>query len=217
MTQRKGNSSRTRSSARKQPASAPPESGQQPRELDNLQRDPEEDSEPPLDISESAGYDANSGPLETGYAAESTSLEDVLGGAARGDAGSSVDPEDLGPLALRGALQQEQDPPVEDPELEPELEDSLSLDTDDDAGAEDEDEDEDEDGDSEAFDEDDDNLDAVGLEEPSGVDLTQNVVREGSLFDQPRADLNDQTRRPLLKVDDLQATLERNERARRNS
>ncbi|MGC4090089.1 MAG: hypothetical protein QM756_19845 [Polyangiaceae bacterium] len=49
--------------------------------------------------------------------------------------------------------------------------------------------------------------------ELSRVDLTQNVVDEGSLFDQPRSEGG--TRRPDIRTNEVDATLERNERAAR--
>lgn len=49
--------------------------------------------------------------------------------------------------------------------------------------------------------------------EPGGLDLTQNVIDEGSLFDQPRAEGG--TRHPEIRTSEVDATLERNERATR--
>jgi hypothetical protein len=49
--------------------------------------------------------------------------------------------------------------------------------------------------------------------EPGGLDLTKNVIDEGSLFDQPRAEGG--TRRPEIRTDEVDATLDRNQRAGR--
>jgi hypothetical protein len=49
--------------------------------------------------------------------------------------------------------------------------------------------------------------------EPGGLDLTQNVIDEGSLFDQPRAEGG--TRHPALRTNEVDATLDRNQRAMR--
>ena len=51
------------------------------------------------------------------------------------------------------------------------------------------------------------------LTEPGGLDLTQNVIDEGSLFDQPRDEGG--TRHPELRTSEVDATLDRNERATR--
>jgi hypothetical protein len=51
--------------------------------------------------------------------------------------------------------------------------------------------------------------------EPPTVDLTDNTIRNGSLFDQPATDEMDEARPPSVKTNEVDETLKRNERARR--
>jgi hypothetical protein len=211
--------------------------------------DDADEGEGRLDIAESAGYDADSGPLDTGYASESVSLDEVLDDAALDGGDLSVDPEDLGRLALRGAVQQDDvesrsvirelereatleadgaELAAEDPDSGEDEDDDEDDEDDEDDDTLDDDEDEDETEDDEGLDNDDPSLgraargdasperDRVGLQEPTGLDLTQNAIHEGSLFDQPRTDSDDRTRRPLIKTNEVDATLDHNQRAHRS-
>lgn len=125
---------------------------------------PDRDDDSALDVSESTGYDADSGPIETGYAGNEIALEDIADNARRDDGSLTVDPEDLGERMLRDAAQQDADENHEE---------RLNI----------------EEGEA---------VDRIGLAEPTTVDLNQNVLDEGSLFDQPRSDDSEQTRRPLI-------------------
>jgi len=142
---------------------------------------PDRDDDSALDVSESTGYDADAGPLATGYAGSEIALDDVVDTARRDGTSLAIDPEDLGDRMLRDATQQEVDGVQEE---------RLNI----------------EEGEA---------VDRIGLAEPTTVDLNQNVLDEGSLFDQPRADDNEQTRHPLVKTNEVDATLDRNERAQR--
>lgn len=163
----------------------------------------------------SDGYDANAGPLDTGLASIEASLareavDDTIDGT-----GLSLDPGNLGFRALKDALgtvpsevgardaligiERETDltpeasaEPSDEEDLGEPAEDEAILDSED-ASESDE--------------------DAISPTEPSQVDLTQNVIDEGSLFDQPRNEGG--VRHPLLRTNEVDATLERNERARK--
>lgn len=123
------------------------------------------------------GYDAEEGPLETGFASQSVALDEILEDAEQDSESLSIDAEALGSHALRAATQQ--DFPTTERDLD---EEELP-------------------GDSET--------------EPGIVDLARNDIRNGSLFDQPRKDDPDQVRHPLVRSNEVDATLEHNERARR--
>lgn len=117
------------------------------------------------------GDDAGGGDPETGLDTSDISLEGQED-EADGQAGLSLDAEDLGPRMLQNAMQN----------------DGFSH------------------GESVAL--------GSDLSEPGGLDLTSNVIDEGSLFDQPR-DENGGTRRPQIRTNEVDATLERNQRANR--
>jgi hypothetical protein len=61
---------------------------------------------------------------------------------------------------------------------------------------------------------DDSNDDAVSPREPHQIDLTQDVIYEGSLFDQPRDEGG--TYHAAVRANEVDATLERNARAARS-
>jgi hypothetical protein len=123
------------------------------------------------------GYDAESGPLETGFASEDISLDR----SAILDADLSVTPEDLGRHALLGAAQQEST----------EIADSATRERL-----------------ADPFDEGGNRAGRL-----PDVDLTDDVVREGSLFDEPLEDGN--LRTPRSKTNEVDASHERDLRARR--
>jgi hypothetical protein len=145
------------------------------------EEDGDEDSA--LRQSVSDGYDADAGPLETGYASETVALADMMDAAARDEETLSIEPEDLGRRALQDAAQQGE--PASGA-----VRTSLDWSTQD-TGT---------------------NADGI---EPSAVDLTTNAIREGSLFDQSREGEETKLRHPLVKVNEVDETLEHNQRARR--
>jgi hypothetical protein len=137
------------------------------------QRNQARQAEPDAD-----GYDAESGPLETGFASEDISLER----SAILDDDLSVAPEDLGRHALLAAAQQDSndfDDPVNRQGLADAVDESGSL--------------------------------HAGRR--PDIDLTDDVVREGSLFDEPLEDGN--LRTPRLKTNEVDASHERDLRAHR--
>lgn len=141
------------------------------------------------------GYDASEGPLETGLASESVDLSEILDNAQADGESLAVAPEDLGRRALREAAQQDESPAMDASELVEE--DLLAART--------------------LVDMDADDLDSPGESnmEPAAVDLTEDAIQDGSIFDQPRAGEMAQVRHPLVKTNEVDETLERNERARR--
>ena len=146
---------------------------------------------------EGDGYDANAGPLDSGLASKAAFIASEAEAELLGEAGLSLPPEELGTRLLREALQESPSQVnVEAPDLREETLEGLE-------GAQ-----YDEEKDLDAPDE-----DAISPSEPSEIDLTQNVVDEGSLFDQPRNEGG--VRRPALRTNEVDATLERNERAAR--
>ncbi|HET9960537.1 MAG TPA: hypothetical protein VFQ61_38970 [Polyangiaceae bacterium] len=72
----------------------------------NLSADAADDEDAALRQSISDGYDADAGPLETGYASEAVPLSEILNNAALDDESLSLEPEDLGRHALQSAAQQ---------------------------------------------------------------------------------------------------------------
>lgn len=177
------------------------ESGMAPRR----DRD-EDDDEDTRDESESGGYDANAGPLESGLASKSAFVASEAEAELLGEAGLSLPPEELGTRLLREALQESSTQVQTETwtQLRSETESSdLRIETL--AGL-----------DREQYDEEFDDAtdeDAISPAEPSELDLTQNVLDEGSLFDQPRNEGG--VRRPALRTNEVDATLDRNERAAR--
>ena len=143
------------------------------------------------------GYDASEGPLETGLASESVDLAEILENAEADADSLAVAPEDLGRRALLEAAQQDE-PAAFDESIVEEV-DALEART--------------------LVDIDENDLDSPGESdmEPAAVDLTEDSIQDGSIFDQPRAGEMAQVRHPLVKTNEVDETLERNERARRAS
>jgi hypothetical protein len=153
----------------------------------------------------SNGYDAGAGPLESGLASKSAFIASEAEAELLGEAGLSLPPEELGTRLLREALQETST------QVETETSTQMQTDTSDLRiesleGLERADY-------EEEYDEDAPDEDAVSPAEPSALDLTQNVLDEGSLFDQPRNEGG--VRHPALRTNEVDATLERNERAAR--
>jgi len=140
------------------------------------------------------GYDASEGPLETGLASESVDLAEILGNAEADGESLAIAPEDLGRHALREAAQEDEslalDAPIEEV-------DSLEA--------------------KNLLEVDESDIDSPGesIMEPAAVDLTEDSIQDGSIFDQPRAGEMGQVRRPLVKTNEVDETLDRNERARK--
>lgn len=142
---------------------------------------------------ESSGYDANAGPIDTGYASESISLASEGEADLLVESGLSVDAEDLGSRLIRDAKQEALPPEGSEVDTEADMDlapEPASL--------------------REIYDDAPDE-DAISPAEPSELDLTQNVITEGSLFDQPRNEGG--IRHPAVRVNEVDATLERNARA----
>jgi hypothetical protein len=145
----------------------------------------------------SDGYDADKGPLDTGYAGKTASVVSEAEAELLGEAGLSLPPEELGTRLLREALQENNGGAPMDPDATREDDmDALEPTTD-----------------SVRLDDDSPDEDAISPAEPSDIDLTSNVVDEGSLFDQPRNEGG--VRHPSLRTNEVDATLDRNERAAR--
>lgn len=145
----------------------------------------------------SDGYDADKGPLDTGYAGKTASVVSEAEAELLGEAGLSLAPEELGTRLLREALQENNGGVPMDPEAT--REDGIdALDVA---------------SDSVRYDDEAPDEDAISPAEPSAVDLTSNVVDEGSLFDQPRNEGG--VRHPNVRTNEVDATLDRNERAAR--
>lgn len=140
------------------------------------------------------GYDADDGPLESGLASESVDLSEILENAQADAESLAVAPEDLGRRALREAAQQDETVALDASVLD---EDSLEPRT--------------------LFDTDESDVDSPGESrmEPSAVDLTEDAIHDGSIFDQPRAGEMGQVRHPLVKANEVDETLEHNQRAHR--
>lgn len=146
---------------------------------------------------ESAGYDADAGPLDTGYAGKTASFVSEAEAELLAEAGLSLAPEELGTRHLREALQETSSvSATEGLDVQGDSLESLEPETD-----------------SIRYDDDAPDEDAISPAEPSAIDLTSNVVDEGSLFDQPRNEGG--VRHPALKTNEVDATLDRNERAAR--
>jgi hypothetical protein len=141
------------------------------------------------------GYDAGEGPDGAGLASESVDLSEILENAEADSDPLAVAPEDLGRRALREAAQQDEPAALDASFLDEEesLEARTLLDTDDS------------------------DVDSPGesIMERAAVDLTDDSIQNGSIFDQPRSGEMGQVRRPLIKTNEIDETLERNERARR--
>ena len=141
------------------------------------------------------GYDAGEGPDDAGLASESVDLSEILENAEADSDPLAVAPEDLGRRALLEAAQQDEPTALDASFLDEEesLEARTLLDTDES------------------------DVDSPGEStmEPAAVDLTEDAIQNGSIFDQPRAGEMGQVRRPLIKTNEIDQTLERNERARR--
>ncbi|MFZ5896312.1 MAG: hypothetical protein ACOY0T_34975 [Myxococcota bacterium] len=145
---------------------------------------------------QSDGYDANAGPLESGLASKSAFIASEAEAELLAEAGLSLPPEELGTRMLRQALQESStQTDLEAPDLHEEalanvkpVSDQTNYDDESDE-------------------------DAISPSEPSEVDLTRDVVDEGSLFDQPRNEGG--VRRPAIRANEVDATLERNQRAAR--
>jgi hypothetical protein len=146
------------------------------------------------------GYDAGEGPDDEGLASESVDLSEILENAEADSDPLAVAPEDLGRRALREAAQQDE-PAALDASFLDDLDEEESLEA------------------RTLLDTDDSDIDSPGESrmEPAAVDLTENAIQDGSIFDQPRAGEMGQVRRPLIKTNEVDETLERNERARRAS
>ena len=146
---------------------------------------------------ESIGYDADSGPTETGLASKYASLASEAEAEAVAEPGLSLPPEDLGSRSLMGALQGPAQPSGFEPRATLESEEdsltpvSLDASADDESGE-----------------------DMVSPREPHQIDLTQDVIYEGSLFDQPRDEGG--TYHASVRANEVDATLERNARAARS-
>lgn len=136
---------------------------------------------------EGNGYDSDDEPIETGYAGIELAVSDPVERSVLGGPGSSLAPEEMGQHALIDAAQQAStDAPTQLGEL------------DDEGLVEDEDEE----------------SERVGAEDRE-LDLTDNVLREESLFDIPLED--GRVRAPRVKANEVDVGLERDERARRST
>jgi len=143
------------------------------------------------------GPDADSGPVEAGLVSKYASLASEAEAEAVAEPGLSLPPEDLGARSLLGALQgSAQSSGVKPRDSLQAEQDSLtpvSLDVSDDDDA---------------------SEDAVSPREPHQIDLTQDVIYEGSLFDQPRDE--GVTYHAAVRANEVDATLDRNARAARS-
>jgi hypothetical protein len=163
---------------------------------------PAKSSEPPsathrrhpgLSPSRADGDDADAAPRESGPASETISLASEAEAEMIAEAELSIGSGDLGRPLLRALSQEVIAPAFHERgaarDLEPVRTEGTSHQLDDEMSDEDE----------------------IPPSAPSELDLTRDVISEGSLFDQPRNEGG--TRRPAIRADDMSATLERNERA----